>query len=88
MSTYEKIDIHNLKKIYSIVLFWTTRLSESLEGLNSSLAQLAGELWPLAKVVKVTFCGILIFTNFFNFEQNFCPQICWKAIQRLQRLGS
>jgi len=31
-------------------LFLTTRLSEPLEGLNSSLAQSAGELWLLAKM--------------------------------------
>jgi len=32
-----------------------TRLSASLEGLNNSLPQSAGEAWPLAKMVKVTF---------------------------------
>jgi len=35
-----------------------TRLSKSLHGLNSSLAQSAGKLWLLAKMTKVTICGI------------------------------
>jgi len=46
--------IKNLKDF----LFQSTRLSKSLEGLNSSVAQLAGELWLLAKMAKITFRGI------------------------------
>jgi len=41
----------------------------ALEGLNSSLAQLGGELWPLAKLAKVAFCGTLRFTQLLVFER-------------------
>jgi len=41
MSTNKNPDIKNS---------CTTRLSPFLEGLNSSLAQSAGKLWPLAKM--------------------------------------
>jgi len=41
-----------------------TRLSKSLHGLNSSLAQSAGKLWLLAKMTKVTICGIWIYIQF------------------------
>ena len=33
-------------KVKKNFLFWTTRHHESLQGLNSSLAQSAAELWP------------------------------------------
>jgi len=39
----------------------TGRRSESLEGLNSSLAQSAGGLWHLTKMAKCTYRGILFF---------------------------
>jgi len=48
----------------TIFLVETTRLSESFEGLNSSLVQFAGELWRLAKMSKYTFRGILFFTKY------------------------
>jgi len=44
-------------------LIETRRLSESFEGLNSSLAQWAGVLWHLPKLAKYTFCGILLQTE-------------------------
>jgi len=37
-------------------------------GLNSPSAQSAGELWPLAKMAKVTVSGTWIFTQFLLFE--------------------
>jgi len=40
----------------------------SLGSFNSSLAQSAGELWLLAKMSMVAFCGIRIFTQFLVFE--------------------
>ena len=39
-----------------------------LEGLDSSLAQSAGELWHLAKMSKYTFRGISVFTKNLVFE--------------------
>jgi len=36
--------------------------------LNSSPAQSTGELWPLAKMAKATFCGTCIFIQFLVFE--------------------
>jgi len=38
------------------------------KGLNSSLALSAGELWPLVKMAKVTFCATWIFTKRLVFE--------------------
>jgi len=49
-------------------LFETTRVSESLEGLNRSLAQLVGELWPLAKYAQGYLLWDLKFIHFFAFE--------------------
>ena len=47
-------------------LFKTTRRRKSLEGLNSSLAQFAAQLWP-----KFALRGQIIpFWNFFNFVKN------------------
>jgi len=45
-------------KPFRCFLIETTRLSASLEDLNNALAQSDDELWPLAKMVKVTFCGM------------------------------
>jgi len=42
--------------------------STSLECLNSSLAQLAGELWHSSKMAKVTFCATWFFTKICAFE--------------------
>ena len=53
-------------KTYSF--FLKHKSSWVFEGLNNSLAQSAGELWLLAKMVKVIFCGIGIFTKFLVFE--------------------
>jgi len=41
---------------------------KGLKGLNISLAQLADKLWLLAKMAKVTFCGIWIFFEFLAFK--------------------
>jgi len=48
------------KQIYKLCNFSfqieTTRLATSVECLNNSPAQLAGELWPSANMPNVTFC--------------------------------
>jgi len=62
-------------------LLQTTRLSPSLEGLNSSLAQSAAELWPLAKMAKVTFCGSQIFTHFCFLSHNLYSRYARKPIK-------
>ena len=49
----------------------TKRLSESVDGLNSSLAHSADELWNLAEISKHIFCGILVFTKHLVFSHNF-----------------
>jgi len=54
----------NKKNLYQ---FQTTRLSESLDGLNSSRPQSAGESWLLAKMTKVTFVGFEVISNFWIF---------------------
>jgi len=46
-----------------IFLIESTRISASIEGFKSSPAQSAGELWPSAKIAKVTFCGTWFFTK-------------------------
>ena len=83
VNSYAEIYSHhvNINKKHSIqnknfFLFKTTKLFPSLEGLNSSLAQPAGELWPLAKLAKVTFCGTWIFAQFLIFEPEWWLQIC------------
>jgi len=53
---------------FLIFLIETRRLSKSLEGLNSSLVQLAIELRPSAKMAKVTFCRIQSFMKISVFE--------------------
>ena len=38
-------------------LIWTRRLAESVDGLNSSLDQSAGELWSCKALQKSGYCG-------------------------------
>jgi len=58
----------NLKKNF---LFWSTRHHKSLEGLNSSLAQSAAELWLAnvwSEIANVTFRVTFIFVQNWVFE--------------------
>jgi len=59
----------NNLKCKTLIFFFILqqRLSLFLGGLNSSLAQSADELWPLAEMAKVTFVG-LEFYPIFVFE--------------------
>jgi len=52
----------------SIFVVEARRLFKSFEGLNSSLAQSAGELLHLAEIPEYTFCGILFFTKNLFFD--------------------
>jgi len=48
LKTYSAYDVtHKKTETQNQIFFslWTRRLAESLEGLNSSLAQFTGELW-------------------------------------------
>jgi len=47
---------------------YSRRLSEFFEGLNSSLAQSAGDLRRLVKISKCTFCMVFSFCQKFIFE--------------------
>ena len=53
----------------------TRRLAASVEGLNSSLAQLPGELWSCknlkSRVTKVARAGFEVFITFFVFSNSF-----------------
>jgi len=55
----QKIEISN----FLYFLIETEGLSKSSEGLNSSLAQSADELWLSAKMAKVMFYRIWFFTK-------------------------
>ena len=59
----------------------TTRLSASLEGLNSPLAQSTGELWPSAKMAMVTFAGHDFLPIFGLCSHNFGPRNARKTIK-------
>ena len=50
-------------KHYNFFFIETIRLSVSVECLNSSPAQLAGELWPSANMAMVTFCRTIFHQN-------------------------
>jgi len=72
--TYPNYDVtHKTTQIQNFPNFFieNTRLSESLEGLNSSIAQSAGKLWPSGKIAKVTFGRSCFFTKFLFFGHNF-----------------
>jgi len=49
----------------------TKRLYACLEGLNSSPTPSAGELWPSAKMAKITFCRTWFLPKFCLFGDNF-----------------
>jgi len=57
--------------VENIIFLQTTRLFEPLAGLNSSLVQPAGELWPLAKMAKVTFSETCILPKICFLSHNF-----------------
>jgi len=67
MKTNKKSNIQNIKKIF--ILNYKT----SLEGLNSSLAQSAGELWPVVKNTHgyIFFVGLEFLSNFLFLSHNF-----------------
>jgi len=53
----------------------STRLSAPLEDLNSSLAQSAGELWPSAKMAKVTLQDLIFYPNIVFLSRTFKPEM-------------
>jgi len=59
----------------------TTYLHESLEGLNSSLAQSDGELLPGVKCPQSGFWGGKILVNFWFMSHNFRSPYARKSIK-------
>jgi len=66
MSTSTNINIRKTFKNFFFIR--NNRVSESLEGLNSSLNQSADKLWPLVKYVQSYLLWDLKSAQFFFFE--------------------
>jgi len=66
---------------WNVFLLQTTYLHESLEGLNSSLAQTDGELLPGAKCPPEWFLREQNFVNFWFMSHTFCSRDARKSFK-------